>query len=212
MLAVKIEVDVENPLREFSSGNREMASMSTVQANLSALSKELIDAREKSEKLHKKGNKASAQKVDAAATRLETATTTWDSQTPFIFERLQSLDELRLNRLRDLLTQYETHEVDCIERNRSTVESTIGSLIEVDTQTELLNWATNVTAGKQKREKPIGGSISGTERRTQSSSGGVQPPPIPDETASEHSGRNNHDGTSGEIIFCLWACAAGRLC
>lgn len=179
--------------------------MSTIQSNLTTLSKELIDAQEKADKLSKKGSKASAQKVEAAATRLESATSTWDAQTPFIFEKLQSLDEFRLNILRDVLTQYETHEVDCIERSRTTVESTIGSLIEVDTQTEISNWATNVTAGKQKRERQAGGRVSGGDRATTSSSGAIQPPPTLrgpslNDTGSENSGRNNNDGVSGEIL------------
>lgn len=130
-----------------------MTGMSTIQGNLAAMAKELEESQDRSEKLGKKGGKASAQKVDSAASKLQNARQQWDSQAPYVFESLQALDEARLNQLRDLLTQYETYEADKIERNRKTVEDTLTVLLDVDTAQEIKSWAASSVAGKPLMDK-----------------------------------------------------------
>ncbi|KAH8804700.1 Muniscin C-terminal mu homology domain-containing protein [Xylogone sp. PMI_703] len=202
LLSQRIEKDVEQPLRAFASTNREMQAMATIQGNLVSMAKDLEDAQEKSDKLSKKGGKASAQKVDNAASRLQSANQQWASQAPFIFETLQALDETRLNHLRDVLTQYETNEADQIERSRVTVEQTLGILLEIDTAQEINNWASTVS-GKPKVER------SGTQY-THNSSGSAStnlqvppPPPIPrsrtGDSASQHSGKFEHSSGDSKI-------------
>lgn len=61
----------------------------------------------------------------------------WDSQAPFIMEQLQAADESRCNHLRDVLTQFQTHEVDQVERNRKTAEQCLNALLTVETADEI---------------------------------------------------------------------------
>jgi len=149
------------------------------------MARELEDATEKSDKLNKKGGKASAQKVDQAAARLETATQQWESQAPFIFETLQALDEQRINHLRDVLTQYETHEVDQAGRTQSAAEEVLNIMLEVNTSEEIRNFAQRTTAGKPK-----------VERRTARQPGSAAPSPVAasvtGDDVSEHSGHREH--------------------
>ncbi|RDW79550.1 hypothetical protein BP6252_04188 [Coleophoma cylindrospora] len=193
-LSERIEKDVEQPLRGFTASNKEMQAMVSVQGNLSSMAKELEDAKSQSEKLSRKGGKASAQKVEAATSRLETANGQWDTQAPFIFETLQALDERRLNHLRDVLTQLETHEADQVERSRVTAEQTLNSLLEVDTAQEVKNFARDAVAGKPKLERrpPMRQTSSMT------SSSAVAPPPTrgQDDAESETSGRNESGSDS----------------
>ncbi|CZR62165.1 related to SYP1 Protein with a potential role in actin cytoskeletal organization [Phialocephala subalpina] len=185
LLADRIDKDVEQPLRSFASTNREMSGMPTIQGNLHNMAKELDDAQTKSDKLSSKGGKANALKVDQATSRLQTASQQWEAQAPFIMENLQALDERRLNHLRDVLTQYETHEADLVERNRKTVEETLTSLLEIDTSQEIRNWAAASVQG-----------LSITERRArQLSSVGTEhtgnaslplPPQTPRSTHTTH--------------------------
>ena len=171
--------------------------MGTIQGNLAAMQKELDEAQSKAGKLGKKGGKANSLKVDNASQKLEVANSQWDSQAPFVFEKLQAVDETRLNHLRDVLTQYQTHEADQVERNRVTAETTLNSLLEVDTEQEIQNFAKNATQGKPKLEKYT--------RRTSSSAGSntLPPPPVPkvstEDGGSEHSGRN--EGSSGTCSY-----------
>lgn len=188
--AAGIERDVELPLRNFASKNREMQAMGTIQGNLGSMAKELEDAQEKADKLNKKGGKASASKVEVAASKVEVASNQWHSQAPFVFEKLQAVDETRLNHLRDVLTQYQTHEADQVERSRVNAEKTLNALLEVDTVQEIRTFVNNTTRGKAKVEPRPGAPVS------VASTGNHPTPasPAPD-NASEHSGFN--DGSSG---------------
>ncbi|KAL2061030.1 hypothetical protein VTL71DRAFT_9082 [Oculimacula yallundae] len=197
LLADRIEKDVEQPLRNFSSNNREMSAMTTIQGNLAAMAKEVEDAQDKSDKLSKKGGKASSQKVDVAQSRLQTATSAWDAQAPFIFETLQTLDERRLNHLRDVLTQYQTLEMDNINRSQKVVEDTLGLLLEVDTAQEIKNWSQAAgIGGKPALERRSTARQSSTRQSSIAGSTGagntsMAAPPTPASThtdnQSEHS-------------------------
>ncbi|MCJ1388852.1 hypothetical protein MMC18_001702 [Xylographa bjoerkii] len=136
-LAQKIEVDVERPLREYQSRNREMQGISTIQGNLAALAKELEDAQKKSDRALAKGGKADTKKVSSAISDVQGANQQWDSQAPFVFEQLQALDESRVNHLRDALTQLQTHEVDQLERSRVSAENCLNVLLNVVTADEI---------------------------------------------------------------------------
>lgn len=162
--------------------------MPTIQGNLSSMAKELEDAQDKSDKLIKKGGKASTQKVDAAASRLQTASQQWESQAPFVMENLQALDERRLNHLRDVLTQYETHEADLVERNRKTVEETLTSLLEIDTSQDIRNWAAASIQGlpiTERRARQL--SSVGTEH-----TGTASLPPPPQTPRSTHTSHTDN--------------------
>ncbi|KAH9908524.1 Muniscin C-terminal mu homology domain-containing protein [Xylariomycetidae sp. FL2044] len=184
--AAKIEKDVETPLRAFQQ-SQEMQRMSTIQGNLQNMAKELEDARERSDKLSKKGGKASTQKVDLATGKLESASQQWDSQAPFIFETLQALDESRMNQLRDCLTQYGTYESEQAQSIQTEAETVLNSLLDYSTASEIQHFVSKTTSGRPKIEKrslPL----------RQSSSAGASslaPPsinlPTPDDASSEHS-------------------------
>ncbi|KAI3397385.1 hypothetical protein diail_10835 [Diaporthe ilicicola] len=183
LFAQRVEKDVEQDLRQFQN-RKEYQNMTTMSANLSAIAKEFEDAREKADKLTRKGGKASALKVDQATARLESATGQWESQAPFILETLQALDEQRCNHLRDVLTQLQTHEVDQADRLRATANDALTTILEADTSKEVDNFATRATAGRPKVERRTGtgtGSMERTPTTTrQSSSTNVQPPSTAD--------------------------------
>lgn len=188
-LADRIQKDVETPLRQFASQSREMQGMSTIQGNLAAMAKEYEEAQHQSEKLSKKGGKASAQKVENAASKLQSAEQQWQAQAPFVFESLQAVDERRLNHLRDVLTQLETHESDRIERSRVAVEQTVSALLEVNTAQEIRNWSEMTTAGRPVTDRPARQVSSAGESVT-----GSNPLPIPPPTP-----RSTHSVTPSEV-------------
>jgi len=192
LYAQRIEKDVELPLRSFHM-KKEMANMSNISGNLSIMAKELEDAQDKSERLNKKGGKANAQKVEAALARLESASQQWESQAPFVFETLQALDEQRINHLRDVLTQYETHEVDQATRAQATAEETLNVVLEISTEQEIQTWASRMSAGRPKLERR-----TGTRQSSVVASSTLAPPPsapAQEDDTSEPSLRNEpHQG------------------
>ncbi|KAK5008823.1 hypothetical protein LTR60_005347, partial [Cryomyces antarcticus] len=80
LLAQKIEADVERPLRDFASTDREMQAMSTIQGNLAAMAREIDGAQKKADKLKEKGAKAAAGKVANATSDVDNARSQWASQ------------------------------------------------------------------------------------------------------------------------------------
>ena len=147
ILATKMESDVERPLKDFQSKNREMQGISTIQGNLAAVAKDLDGAQKKAQKLA--GGKSNASKVANATSDVDVANQSWESQAPYVFEQLQALDESRVNHLRDVLTQFETHEVGLVERNRITAESCLNALLNVNTADEISTFVAKNAGGDQ---------------------------------------------------------------
>jgi len=191
ILAQKIESDIERPLREWAIADREMQAMSTITGNLHAMAKEVDTSQKKVEKQRERGGKASADKVAAALQDLENAQTQWDSQAPYVFEKLQQVDETRCNHLRDVLTQFQTHEVDQVERSRATAEETLNILLNIETADEIKTWSLKVSSGKvpleRKRSNRPGPSLGSS--LASSTSQTIAPPTIhTDDGASQRSG------------------------
>ena len=189
MYAMRVAKDVEQPLRSFHT-RKEVVGMQTFISNLQSMAKELDDAQHAADKQNKKAGKISAQKLDAANSRLEIATQQWEAQAPFIFESLQALDEQRTNHLRDALTQLQTHEVDQASRTQASAEEVLNLTLEISTAAEIESFAHRTTTGKPKLEKRtaaparLSTSAAGSMIRPQSSAGFG----LDENTSSEHSG------------------------
>ncbi|KAA8651751.1 uncharacterized protein ATNIH1004_000647 [Aspergillus tanneri] len=147
--AQKIEDDVERPLREFNTKSREFASLPGVQSDLAALAKNLEASQKKVDKAREKGPKG-ADKLSSAIAASEEIHQQWESRAPFAFEQLQAADEARLNHLRDVLTQLETHETDQVERCRQAAESCLNVLLNVETADEIKTFAAKDDAASQR--------------------------------------------------------------
>ncbi|KAF2795344.1 hypothetical protein K505DRAFT_324123 [Melanomma pulvis-pyrius CBS 109.77] len=190
-LAQKIEEDVERPLREFASSNREVQAMSTISGNLAAMAKEIETSKKKSEKLRDKGAKASASKVATAVAEVENATIQWESQAPYVFEKLQAVDESRFNHLRDVLTQFQTHEVDQVERNRLSAEETLNVLLNIDTADEIQTWSLKMRSGERPQPGRKPSSISTPSRN-------LAPPPPSTPSIQTEDSRSQKSGSVQE--------------
>jgi len=147
-----------------------------MQGNLQKVARELEEAQDKSDKLSRKGGKASAQKVDMAVSKLESVLNQWRSQAPFVFENLQAVDESRMNLLRDCLTQYGTFEGEQAQRRQVDAENVLNNLLDYSTANEIQHFVAKVTAGRPKLEKRT------TTTRQSSSTGpstsGAKPPSL----------------------------------
>lgn len=159
--------------------------MPTIYSDLSNLAKGLDAAQKKLEKAKEKGAKG-ADKVAAAVASVTEATQQWESRAPFVFEQLQAIDESRLNHLRDVLTQLQTHEVDQIERTRQTAESCLNVLLNVQTEDEIKTFVAKLNGGREpsltRNSSVAAAPIMDAE---------LQPPPrIQDDAASQRSTRS----------------------
>lgn len=153
-----------------------MLNINTIATNLTNVGKELEDARDKADKLNKKGGKASSQKMDAASVKLDSSQQEWDSQAPFVFETLQALDESRVNQLRDALTQYQTHESDQAQRTQTIAGETLAVTIEIETESEIRGFVQGAVG-----DRPMAPRRSSTRRSSTvpTSNSAAQPPATP---------------------------------
>jgi len=192
MLAQKIETDVETPLRQFATKNREMQSMTTVQGNLAAIAKDFESAQKKAEKLRDKSGRPD--RVANASSSVDDASQQWESQAPYVFEQLQSLDEARVNFLRDALTQFQTHEVDQVERNRTSAESCLNALLNIETADEIKTFAAKISGGTDSRLRRRSSAATGA--RPQSAS--LIAPPTPPSRGFEDSSSSRAGTSTGQ--------------
>ncbi|CAZ83113.1 unnamed protein product [Tuber melanosporum] len=151
--AQKIDAEVERPLRDFTVRNQEWAGMKNLETNMAAVAKAVDSAEEKVEKLKKRGPKAKAHQVAEAASAASNALAEWDSQAPFVFEKFQAADESRVNQLRDVLTTWQTLEVDQSQRSMQSAESTLNIILDISTEDEIRGFANKATVGKQRIER-----------------------------------------------------------
>ncbi|OAG33966.1 hypothetical protein AYO21_11897 [Fonsecaea monophora] len=166
-LATKIETDVENPLRNWATRNKALHNLNTAQGTLTSIAKELSNAQRKAAK--------GGRRADTASTTVEDASRQWEAQAPYVFEQLQVVDELRVNHLRDVLTQFQTHEVDCIEKNKVSAESCLNALLNVETADEIKTFAARAASGGPSTLRRLSSATAGG-RPTSSS---LRPPPTP---------------------------------
>jgi len=187
-LARKIEADVERPLRDYFRSNREVQAMGNISGNLAATAKDIDQAQKKTTKLKDKGSKAKASSVADAAQEVERAEMSWESSAPYVFEQLQAIDESRLNHLRDVLTQFQTHEVDQVERSRVTAEETLNALLNIETADEIQTWALRMRSGEQ---PPVTRKMSNTGTPSRN----LAPPPNPTTPTQADDNRSQKSGS-----------------
>lgn len=155
MFAEKLEDDLEQPLRSHQH-RQDYVNIHDMSSNLVALAKRI-------EKPNKKDNRTAIQQE-------------WDSTAPYIFEKLQEVDESRVNQLRDVLTQYQTHEADQAERARGIAGQTLAIIVEVRTEDEIRDFASSTVAGLPTPPARSSTRPSSTAGRAPSFD---QPPPLP---------------------------------
>jgi len=130
-----------------------------------------------------------------------------------MYEKLQLLDETRLNHLRDVFTQYETFHTDINERGAKTVQQILDVILEIKTEDEIEFWSQANVSGKPITER------SARQLSTAGSGSTAAPPsvsippssPAPRSTNTEHTldrersseNSNRLEPSTGKSIFPL---------
>lgn len=176
-----------------------MQQMSGIQSNMAGLAKSVEEAQKKVEKAKGKGAKG-ADKLASAIAAAEEVNQQWESRAQFVFEQLQAVDEGRLNHLRDVLTQLETHEVDQVERGREAAESCLNVLLNVETADEIKTFAAKmagtrapISPAPSRRQTSQAEALPVTTppMQTTPTAAPLAPPPhIQDDAASQRSERS----------------------
>ncbi len=183
--------------------------MSTTQGNLVAIAKELDNAQKRVDRLKDKTGKLSTARAANASSTADDASQQWETQAPYVFEQLQLLDETRVNHLRDVLTQFQTHEVDSIEQNRKPAELCLNALLNIETADEIKTFASRVRTEPRQAPLPRRQSSASTNaRRLSSAGGGIAPPmpPPPRLTGDRTQQTSSFSNENGQGAFSTGAC------
>jgi hypothetical protein len=163
-----------------------MQAMANIAGNLRAIAKETDNAHKRQAKLNEKGGKAAAGKVASAASDVESAQGQWDSQAPYVFERLQAVDEARVDQQRSHLTQFQTHVIECFSATGTSAEECLNALLNVQTADEITTFVIKTTRSlpTNTATSTAAGTITAAERRKSIRQESVPPPPTTDAGSS----------------------------
>jgi hypothetical protein len=151
--------------------------MESILGNIQALAKDVDNANKRQEKLNSKGGKADAQKVASAATSVEDAELQWDSQAPYVFERLQEVDEVRLELLQKCLTQFQTFADETRNSASASLEECLNALLNIQIADDVVLFSQRAQQGAVPtiRER----RMSRSQQPVPSESSTLAPPPLP---------------------------------
>lgn len=183
-----------------------MQEMNTIRGNLPSIVKGLEHAQKKSDRLKDKTGKNASTRAENASFSADDAQQQWDTQAPHAFEQLQSLDESRVNRLKSVLTQFQTHEVDSIEQNRQAAELCLNALLNTETSDEIKTFVARFNAEPRQAVAPRRPSSASNMPRKLSSAGGSIVPPLPppprltSDTSHQTLSFLNQPGETGPVV------------
>jgi F-BAR domain only protein len=163
-----------------------MKAVTSSQSNLASMAKELGSAQKKAEKAR------GGRKEGEMSSGVGDASRQWESQAPYIFEQLQAVDEKRVNHLRDVLTQLQTHEADQVERSRASAESCLNALLNLETADEIKTFTEKVASGRTAMQRRRS-SVAATRPPTSSALAPPEPPPPRPTNSRRESSTSNQD-------------------
>lgn len=125
-LARRTATELEGPLRNFSS--RDFGQLPHIEANLQSLADSTETARQKSEKAKSKGK---AKKQEEKAREETDARALWETESPLILEKMQTMDEARMMLLKDIFVKCMMLEVETSQSAMSEAEGIMNSLLSL---------------------------------------------------------------------------------
>jgi len=125
--ARRIGTELENPLRSFSTTS-DFAQTPQFESNLMSLAESHEKTREKSEKAKSKGK---AKKQEEKVREENDARALWETESPLILEKMQSIDESRMILLKDIFVKCMMMEVENSQQSMSEAEGIMNSLLSL---------------------------------------------------------------------------------
>lgn len=167
--------------------------------------KEIENASKRAEKLLAMGSKAAVDKVASAASSVEDARGQWDSEAPLVFEKLQEVDEMRWDQLRNSLTQLETYASDMSNSNSAAIQECLNVLLEVQTADEIQHFSMkapgSVPQAPPSRHSERRMSMAAQPSLSASTSLAPPVPPLKEDAGSQRSNSSKQRNSYREEVF-----------
>lgn len=151
------------------------------------------------------GSKAAVDKVASAASSVEDARGQWDSEAPLVFEKLQEVDEMRWDQLRNSLTQLETYASDMSNSNSAAIQECLNVLLEVQTADEIQHFSMkapgSVPQAPPSRHSERRMSMAAQPSLSASTSLAPPVPPLKEDAGSQRSNSSKQRNSYREEVF-----------
>jgi F-BAR domain only protein len=118
---------LENPIRNFATAS-DFGQLPNIESNLMSLADAQENTRQKAEKAKSKGK---GKKVEERAREEHDARASWETESPLILEKMQSIDESRLVLLKDIFVKCMMLEVETSQSAMSETEGIMNSLLSL---------------------------------------------------------------------------------
>ncbi|KAK9472578.1 Muniscin C-terminal mu homology domain-containing protein [Dipodascopsis tothii] len=143
MFVQRLARDVIKPTGE-GTATRDWQEMRAIEEHLATVARGIDEAEERVDKVKKKGARVGATRVAGAHQDVNNAIAEWDNQAPLVFDKFQGIDEGRLLLLKNVLTRYQTCEVDKAQTVVSVCEGNLNSLLSFEPADEVQLFATQI--------------------------------------------------------------------
>jgi F-BAR domain only protein len=176
-LARRLASELEVPLKGYAT-SPEFGPLSAYEDNLASLAQSFENTKVKSEKARSKGK---AKKQEDAARGEQDARASWETESPLIMEKLQTLDEARMLMLKDIFVKCMMMEVETSQAAMGEAEGIMNSLLSLNPAREVDAFAAqqkdDPTRVRQRRRSSI---MTNNQTFTPSPSASpmTRPPPV----------------------------------
>ena len=193
--ARRITSELEIPLKSYSTST-DFSQLPQFEGNLSSLADAHETTRQKSEKAKSKGK---TKKQEAKARLENDARALWETESPLILEKMQSIDESRMTLLKDIFVKCMMMEVETTQASISEAEGIMNSLLSLTPAKEVESFVKHskdgAVAPTHERRKSIIGNMQTVTPSPAASPASSRAPtlqaratlPIPEDSGSIHS-------------------------
>ena len=178
-LARRVGSELEAPLRSFSASS-DLGQVSQFESNLSSLADAHETTRQKSEKAKSKGK---SKKQEEKAREENDARALWETESPLILEKIQTIDEARMILLKDIFVKCMMLEVETSQSSISEAEGIMNSLLSLTPSKEIESFVAQqkgapVPATHERRRSIISNTQTSTPSPSASPTSSRPPPPL----------------------------------
>ncbi|KAF9187952.1 hypothetical protein BGZ50_001683, partial [Haplosporangium sp. Z 11] len=164
--SLRILNEIERPLRDYARSHPEWQNLSLAETNCNRIAKEFDEKQLKVNKYTKAVEKISGKKAEAAEQKLmdytkqlESTRTAWQLEGPVVLQKYQSVDQGRLEHLKQIFTAFEAIQTEIVLQIAEMSGRTASSVAEFDALMDQELFASELTVNMHPMELHDGVSI-----------------------------------------------------
>ncbi|KAG0199810.1 hypothetical protein BGX28_006983 [Mortierella sp. GBA30] len=159
--SLRISNEIERPLRDYARINSEWQNLPLAETNCNRIAKEFDEKQAKVTKYTRAVEKVSGKKAETAEQKLmdytkqlESTRTAWRLEGPIVLQKYQSVDQSRLEHLKQVITTFEAIQTETVLQVAEMSGRTSSSVAEFDPLMDMELFASEVSVNMHYRSVP----------------------------------------------------------